>query len=111
MHIIKLLFLLIVFVLHVPFAMADSVTILSPVEGARLSRTEQTMINYDVMPGSRGDHLHLYVDKKKTGALRQMKGSHPLELSAPGKHEICIELANKGHAEIGVSKCIIVSVE
>jgi hypothetical protein len=98
---------------HVPLALADdaTATISSPTDGAKLSRTTQTIINYEVIPGSNGDHVHLYVDDKQAGALRQLKGSHTLELLAPGKHEICIKVANKGHSLIGVSQCIKVSVE
>ncbi len=98
---------------YVPLALADdaSVTISSPADGAKLIWTEQTKINYEVMPGSKGDHVHLYVDDKETSVLRQLKGSHTLETLKPGKHEICIKIVNKGHTPIGVQQCVKVTVE
>jgi len=104
---------LLAFGCYVPLVLADdaSVTISSPADGAKLSRTAQTKINYEVMPAPKGDHTHLYVDDKEIGVLRQLKGSHTLEALAPGMHEICIKIVNKGHTTIGVQQCIKVSVE
>ncbi len=98
---------------YVPLVLAAdaTVTISSPADGAKLSRTAQTKINYEVMPGPKGDHTHLYVDDKEVGVLRQLKGSYPLESLAPGKHEICIKVVNKGHTPIGAQQCVKVSVE
>ncbi|MDD5300713.1 MAG: hypothetical protein PHD65_09495 [Gallionella sp.] len=117
---LKLLAVLLAFGCYVPLALADeyasladdaSAAISSPVDGAKLSRTEQTKIDYEVMPGSKGDHSHLYVDDKQAAVLRPLKGSHTLASLAPGKHEICIKVVNKGHTPIGVQQCIKVSVE
>jgi hypothetical protein len=98
---------------YVPLALADdaSVTISSPADGAKLSRAAQIKIDYEVMPGAKGDHTHLYVDDKEATVLRQLKGSHTLEALAPGKHEICIRVVTKGHTPIGVQQCVKVSVE
>jgi len=113
MRTLNSLAILLVFGCYAPLVLADdaSVTISSPANDAKLSRTEQTKINYEVMPGSKGDHTHLYVDDKEVGVLRQLKGSHTLESLAPGKHEICIRIVSKGHTPIGVQQCIKVSVE
>lgn len=111
MHKFVLSAVLLVFNGHVALADDASVTISSPLDGAKLSRAQLITVNYEVIPGSRGDHIHLYVDGKEAGALRQLKGSHQLASLAPGKHEICLDIASKGHAEIGVSKCIKVGVE
>jgi len=110
---LKSMAVLLAFGCYVPLVLADdaSVTISSPADGAKLSRTAQTKINYEVMPGPKGDHTHLYVDDKEIGVLRQLKGSHTLEALAPGMHEICIKIVNKGHTTIGVQQCIKVSVE
>lgn len=88
-----------------------SVTISSPVDGAKLSRSATTTVTYDVAPGTKGDHVHLYVDSGEASVLRQLKGSHTLNKLAPGMHDICIKVVNKAHAPIGVEKCIKVSVE
>lgn len=113
MRTLKSLVVLLAFGCCVPFVFADdaSVTISSPADGAKLNRTAQTKINYEVMPGPKGDHTHLYVDDKEVGVLRQLKGSYTLESLAPGKHEICIKIVSKGHTPIGVQQCIKVSVE
>lgn len=113
MRTLKSLTVLLAFFCYVPFVLAAdaSVDISSPADGAKLSRTAQTKISYEVTPGPKGDHTHLYVDDNEVGVLRQLKGSHTLESLEPGKHEICIKVVNKGHTPIGVQQCIKVSVE
>lgn len=98
---------------YVPPVLADnaSVTIFSPADGVKLSRAAQIKIDYDVMPGPKGDHTHLYVDDKEAAVLRQLKGSHTLEALAPGKHDICIRIVTRGHTPTGVQQCVKVSVE
>ena len=113
MRTLNSLAVLLAFGCYAPLVLAAdaSVTISSPADGAKLSRTAQTKINYEVVPGPKGDHTHLYVDDKEEGVLRQLKGSYALESLAPGKHEICIKVVSKGHTPIGVQQCIKVSVE
>ena len=95
-----------------PALAADgSVTISSPANGAKLGRTAQNKISYEIIPGPGGDHVHLYVDGKQTAVLHQMKDSSPLDPMAAGSHEICIKVVNKGHTPTGVQQCIKVSVE
>src|SRR5512139_294562 len=88
-----------------------SVKFLSPVEGAKLDSMAVNKVSYEVVPGPRGDHVHLYVDGKEAAVLRQLKGSYTLETLAPGKHEVCIKIVNKGHTPIGVQQCINVTAE
>ena len=113
MRTLKSLAALLAFGCYVPLALADdaSVTISSPADGTKLSWAEPTKINYEVVPGPKGDHTHIYVDDEEVGVLRQLKGSYTLESLAPGKHEICIRIVSKGHTPIGVQQCIKVSVE
>ena len=92
-------------------AAEPSVTIRSPADGATLDAMEQAQIVYDVVPGPRGDHTHLYIDGKEVAILRQLKGSRTLESMAPGPHEICIKVVNKAHTPIGVQQCIHVTVD
>lgn len=92
-------------------AEAGNVKILAPAEGARLDAMADNRISYEVVPGERGDHTHLYVDGKEVAVLRQLKGSHALETLAPGKRELCIKVVNKNHTPIGVEKCVKVAVE
>jgi len=96
-----------------PAAMAaeGSVTITSPQDGAKLDVMDQNKIVYDVVPGPRGDHVHVYVDDKEVGILRQLKGSYTFEALSAGKHRLCIKVVNKAHAPIGLQRCVNVSVE
>lgn len=92
-------------------AAEGSVTIVSPKDGAKLDAMAQNKIVYDVVPGPRGDHVHVYVDGKEVGILRQLKGSYTFETLSPGKHNICIKVVNKAHVPIGIERCVNVSVE
>lgn len=91
-------------------AQEGSVRILTPADGARLDAFDQNRISYEVVPGPKGDHVHLYVDGKETAILRQLKGSYPLETLSPGSHDVCVKVVNKAHVPIGVDQCIKVNV-
>lgn len=93
------------------YAQTGSVKILSPADGAKLDAFEQNHVRYEVVPGPKADHVHLYVDGKETAILRELKGSHALETLAPGKHELCVKVVNKAHVPIGVEQCITAQVE
>lgn len=88
-----------------------SVKILAPAENAKLDAMAQNRISYEVSPGPKGDHTHLYVDGKEVAVLRQLKGSHALEALAPGNRELCIKVVNKNHTPIGIEKCVKVKVD
>lgn len=87
-----------------------SVTILSPANGAVLDALDENRLAYDVVPGPRGDHVHVYVDGKEVGILRKLKGSYLLESMASGKRNICVKVVNKAHVPIGIEQCIGVTV-
>jgi hypothetical protein len=92
-------------------AETGAVTIVSPADNATLDALAENRISYDVTPGSRGDHTHLYVDGKEVAVLRQLKGSHALSSLDPGAHELCIKVVNKNHTPIGIERCVKVKVE
>lgn len=87
-----------------------SVKIKSPVAGAKLDAMDQAKLVYEVVPGPKGDHVHVYVDNKEVGILRQLTGSYTLETLAPGARNICIKVVNKAHVPIGVEQCVKVNV-
>ncbi len=94
-----------------PIALAEgSVKIQSPADGATLDAMGENRLVYDVVPGPRGDHVHVYVDNKEVGILRKLKGSYLLESLASGKHDICVKVVNKAHVPIGVEQCVKVTV-
>jgi hypothetical protein len=87
-----------------------SVKITAPANGTRLDAMAQNKVAYDIRPGPKGDHVHLYVDRKEAAILRQLKGSYTLATLAPGPHDICVRVVDKGHTPIGVEQCVTVSV-
>jgi hypothetical protein len=86
------------------------VTITAPLEGAKLERIKPTTLVYEVNPGPRGEHVHVYVDGKEVGILRQLKGSYALKGLSPGQRTICIKVVNRAHVPIGVEQCVKVIV-
>lgn len=85
--------------------------IVFPPDGAKLDAMTQNRIDYEVVPGPRGDHVHFYVDGKEAAILRKLSGSHSLEALPPGAHALCIKVVNKAHVPIGVEQCVKVNVE
>ena len=94
------------------FSLAEeaSVKITAPADGAKLDAMAQNKLVFEVMPGPKGDHSHLYVDEKEVGILRQLKGSYALAKLSPGQHDICVKVVDKGHTPIGVEQCVKVTV-
>ena len=93
------------------WAEEGSVKIVSPTEGAKLDSMASNRIAFEVVPGPKGDHTHLYIDGKEVAVLRQLTGSYPLETLLPGKRELCIKVVNKNHTPIGIQQCVKVAVE
>jgi len=86
------------------------VTITSPAAGASLDAMDENKLVYEVDPGPRGDHVHVYVDNKEVGILRKLKGSYTLETLSSGKRNICVKVVNKAHVPIGIEQCVQVMV-
>ena len=91
------------------FSASGTVMITSPVDGATVSSGDRVKLSYEVVPGPEGDHLHLIIDDKRVGPLRQLKGTAEIDSLAPGKHQICITVNNKGHIPIGIEGCVNVT--
>jgi hypothetical protein len=87
------------------------VTIASPADGAVLDALDENHLVYEVDPGPRGDHVHVYADGKEIGILRKLKGSYLLESLSPGQRKLCVKVVNKGHVPIGIEKCVQVTVK
>ena len=86
------------------------VTITSPTAGASLDAMDENKLVYEVDPGPRGDHVHVYVDNKEVGILRKLKGSYTLETLSSGKRNICVKVVNKAHVPVGIEQCVQVMV-
>lgn len=85
--------------------------ITSPADGAILDAMDENRVVYEVNPGPRGDHVHLYVDNKEVAILRKLKGSYPLETPSSGTHSLCVKVVNKAHVPVGIEHCIKVAVK
>jgi hypothetical protein len=88
-----------------------SVTITSPETGAKLDVMEQHKLDYEVVPGPRGDHVHVYIDDVEVDILRELTGSYTLPSIGTGEHEICVRVVNKAHVPIGIEDCVTVRIE
>lgn len=86
-----------------------SVTISSPADGSKLSGSS-AKIAYEVVPGPRGEHVHVYVDGEETARLHQLKGNYTVDKLSVGKHWVCIRVVDKAHVPVGVEKCVGVMV-
>ena len=87
------------------------VTITSPTQGAILDPLDENRLVYDVNPGPRGDHVHVYVDNKEVGILRKLKGDYLLDNLDSGKRNICVKVVNKAHVPVGIQQCVQVTVK
>jgi hypothetical protein len=72
---------------------------------------DEIRLAYEVNPGPRGDHAHLYVDNKEVAILRERKGSYLLETLSSGNRSLCVKVVNKAHVPIGIGQCIQVTVK
>lgn len=86
------------------------VTILSPVDGATLDPLDPHELTYEVDPGPRGDHVHIYMDGREIGIIRALKGSYMLNDLPAGERNICIKVVNRAHTPIGIDGCVKVHV-
>ncbi|MBM4443076.1 MAG: hypothetical protein FJ027_21910 [Candidatus Rokubacteria bacterium] len=87
------------------------VKISSPANGARVDGFGPTAIAYEALPGPKGNHVHVYVDGKEVGILRQLKGSYTLGPLAPGPRVLCVKVVNRAHVPIGIEQCVKVTVD
>jgi hypothetical protein len=87
------------------------VRIHAPADGAKLDGMEITRIAYEVSPGPKGDHVHVYVDGNEVGILRALKGGYALGTLPPGLRTLCVKVVNKAHVPIGIEQCVKVTVE
>lgn len=67
---------------------------------------------FNAAPGPDVDHLHVYVDGELVGQTRQLKGGFTLDSMSlsPGKHAICIKVANRAHVSTGAEDCVNINV-
>ncbi len=91
------------------FAVDGKVTISSPANGASVSQHDNVELSYEAVPGTDGDHLHLYLDGKRVDVIHSMMGKAKVGMLDPGKHHICLAVNTKGHVPTGAEACIDVT--
>ncbi len=79
--------------------------IISPTDGATLDPLDEIRLSYEVNPGPRGDHAHLYIDDKEVAILRKRKGDYLLETLSSGKRASASRCV-QSHVPIGIGQCI-----
>jgi hypothetical protein len=92
-------------------AAGGSVTIESPKDGATVAANAGVKVEFKVEHTAEGNHLHFYVDNGDPTIVRKWSGSETLPPVSPGKHEICIKEATKGHVLTGLEKCVTVEAK
>lgn len=88
------------------FAAEGMVTISSPANGATVNSHDSIELNYEAVPGTDGDHMHLNLDGKRIDIIRPMKGAAHVGMLDPGKHRICLAINTRGHVPTGVEACV-----
>ncbi len=74
------------------------IAIKTPGDG-EVVKSSTVMVEMEIEKGTRGDHIHFYLDGENLGVVRVDK--YKLTDMAKGKHKVEARLASKGHAEIG----------
>jgi len=89
----------------VAYSEGGAVNISSPAEGAKVALNGIKLV-YDVAPGTKGDHVHIYVDGEQTAQLHQLKGSYTVDKLTAGKHWLCVRVVDKANAPVGLEQCV-----
>jgi hypothetical protein len=84
---------------------SSAVTITSPTEGSKVGLTGIKLV-YEVAPGPKHDHVHIYVDGDPVGPERPLKGTYTVDKLIAGTHTFCVRVVDKGHTPVGQEKCV-----
>ncbi|MDH5728171.1 MAG: hypothetical protein OEZ58_04230 [Gammaproteobacteria bacterium] len=93
------------------YANSGTVKIESPKDGDTLYSSRENVVKYQANLGSRGNHMHIWVDGEKGPSQRALQGAYTLPTISPGKHAIIIKVVDKGHVPTGPEHAIFVNVE
>lgn len=84
--------------------------IISPKNGETLSFTKAIIMKYEMGPGTKGNHVHFYVDGENIGMTRLRKGSFDLGRLKQGKRILTMKLVNTRHIPLGLEMSIKVTI-
>jgi len=82
-----------------------------PKEGDVLPAGKNVVVQYEVNPGSKGDHFHYYLDGHQLASWRGRSGTLDYGVLPPGEHTITFKIATMAHTEIGVEKSVTFTVK
>jgi hypothetical protein len=88
-----------------------TIKIFSPADHGELDAGESYPLRYEVIPGSEGDHFHVWVDDHKSKGIHETKGVYKLPKLSPGTHLITIKIVDKDHNPTGPEKSIRVTAK
>ncbi|MFQ5441533.1 MAG: hypothetical protein ACE5EB_02280 [Thermodesulfobacteriota bacterium] len=87
------------------------VKINSPEDGAVI-KDSSVVVSFEILnKGSRGDHVHLYLDGKLVKPLRGVKGEYTITGLTKGEHQLEIRLSTKGHHVLDIRDGVTITVE
>jgi hypothetical protein len=92
-------------------AAEGKVTFLAPADGAVVNTKDKVTVSYEADLGTKGNHLHFYLDGHRVDVLRQTKGTTDVSITKAGKHELCLEIETSWHFSTGVRQCISVTAQ
>ncbi len=87
------------------------VVIMSPADGATISGSSVDVVFELRDKGSRGDHVHLYLDGKLVKPLHGKKVSHTINGLRGGTHTITVRIATKRHEVLETKASVNVHVK
>jgi len=87
------------------------INMIFPKEGDVLPAGKNVVVQYEMSPGSKGDHFHYFLDGKQLASWRVRVGTLDYGVLPPGKHTITFKIANMAHIEIGVEKSVTFTVK
>jgi len=87
------------------------INITFPQEGDVLPADKSVVVQYEMNPGSKGDHFHYFLDGKQLASWRARSGTLDYGVLPPGKHTITFKIATMAHTEIGVEKSVTFTVK
>ncbi len=89
---------------------AASVSIFTPVDGAEIDAGQPFTLKYQVSPGPKGDHVHLYINGTEVAILRKLEGSYRIAPLSEGRYELSVKVVNRAHVPIGVEASVNIDV-
>lgn len=87
------------------------VTLSAPADGEKLAAGQTHKAVFEVKPGSKAHHVHLFVDAEEVGTAHKLKGDFTYGPLKAGEHKVCASAVNKGHAPVGAQSCAAISVQ